>query len=68
MWQRGTSSSVRDDDWNRVEFGKPYIECEECKTKYKIIERHFFEYPWKGDGVCYYLFNSGYKVKVEARK
>lgn len=33
---------VRDDDWNRVEFGKPYIECEECKTKYKIIERHFF--------------------------
>ena len=18
---------VRDDDWNRVEFGKPYIEC-----------------------------------------
>lgn len=46
---------VRDDDWNRVEFGKPYIECEECKTKYKIIERHFFEYPWKGDGVCYYL-------------
>lgn len=46
---------VRDDDWNRVEFGKPYIECEECKTKYKIIERHFFQPPWKGDGVCYYL-------------
>ena len=46
---------VRDDDWNRVEFGKPYIECEECKTKYKIIERHFFQPHWKGDGICYYL-------------
>lgn len=46
---------VREDDWNRVEFGRPYIECDECKTKYKIIERHFFQPPWKGDGVCYYL-------------
>lgn len=46
---------VREDDWNRVEFGKPYIECAECKSKYKIIERHFFQLSWKGDGVRYYL-------------
>jgi hypothetical protein len=46
---------TRSDDWNRTEDGRPLIECEECKKKYKVAEVHYFELPWRGDGVAYYL-------------
>lgn len=49
------AQEVRSDDWNRYEEGTPYIECEECKKKYKVVSIHFFELPWKRDGTAYYL-------------
>lgn len=46
---------IRSDDWGRSEDGQPYIECEECKKKYKVVSIHYFELPWKGNGISYFL-------------
>lgn len=46
---------IRSNDWNQYEEGTPYIECEECKRKYKVVSIHYFELPWKGNGIAYYL-------------
>lgn len=45
----------RSNDWGQYEEGVPYIECDECKKKYKVVSIHFFEPAWKGNGTAYYL-------------
>lgn len=46
---------IRSNDWNQYEKGTPYIECEECKKKYKVISLYFYQPKWKDDGIAYYL-------------
>ena len=46
---------TRSDDWGRCESDKPFIACDECKKKYKILSISYFTMPWKGDGITYYL-------------
>ena len=47
---------VRSDDWNRVEYGSPAINCEKCSKSYRLITLSWSSpFSWKGGGSAYYL-------------
>ncbi len=47
---------TKSDDFGRVIHSRPIIKCDECSSKYKVIEVCYpYYYRWKGDHEEYYL-------------
>ena len=54
------------DSSNRTEYGKPYINCPFCESKYKIVSIVCHDYkPWHGDTIAYYLVPKDFQESVE---
>lgn len=50
------SQTKRGDDWNRIEFGTPFIECEHCADLYRIeAETHYRPLASDGSSTLYFL-------------
>lgn len=55
------SQSKRGDDWNRIEFGTPVIECEHCADLYRIeAETHYRMLASDGSSTLYFLTPKDY--------
>lgn len=62
---KGTiEQEVRDDDWNRTEYGAPYICCDECKKKYKVVMSTYGN-PIKGYWNVYRLVPFDFTYSVD---
>lgn len=59
---------IREDDWNRVEEGKPVIQCPECAERYKLITKRFPSYkPLRGDVVNHFLVPKDFEFNNELK-